>query len=925
MAKGPERLSIVFASRRVPSVPVAKLRSLGELAEIGIADLRFSDIEMEQLFRETYGRPLEPDVLVELAKRTEGWAASLTLVQAALRERTPAETRAFVRGLSGARDELHDYLAEEVVGDLPTIQQQFLMRTSILQRVTPELAQVASGLSAVEVQSMIGDAERLGMLGRRANRRASEQRYHPLVREFLEERLTRDVGGTGVDALHVAVAAWAESSDWRTAAHHYASATRWLDLLRVLELHLERIVASGAFSAAADFVRMFPEAPRSAAIEVIASRQASVEGDIARVVEHALRATEIDPGNDAAKANLITGLLTSGRFADALTMTENFMASAKSDLLRQVAAATSALIRASVDMDLVLAEQAFTALAERSRREGLAHYEGVSLLNAGLTLRSQGAMDRALANASMAIDCLANSSSGSEWASACFLKASLIGYSGEMDTARALFVEAGRTLRHGARAEFLGEFADFETQVGDAQAAQRLIAEVDLTVTHSMAQALHLVRVGLAIRAGDLGGALTVLENLRPDSPSNYSGHVSRVRATAAVVATLQRSPEAANVAREALAFADRQNAGLWREVASICLAGTLDQLDGAVLGLPARLQFVLSIVTELLVMNLEKLSEASLDRVAEEAIRRPSRWLPALRVEISRAARPQVPAVARLLARVGSHEVVALLNSAAKDRRLSGTERHLGKVLARRLAPQVVIEDLARLSITVGTELVGGHEVRRKVLALLCFLASRPRFSATREEVMDAMWPDIEPSAAINSLNQSVYFLRRIFEPEYSEDTSAGYVHQDSDLIWLDSDLVDSRSQMCARLVARFERDPGPTIARQLSGNYAAKFALDFSYEEWSSDYREWLHVSYLRVIDRQVRSHVDARRLEEAIQLARRAVEVDPGNEDLALALLRLLRSSGAHSAAAEQYAYYSDLLKRELGLEAPPIESL
>src|SRR5215212_4525267 len=153
VVRGPERLSIVFASRRPPAIPVSKLRSLGELAELGIADLRFSDVEMEQLFRDTYGRPLEPDVLTELAKRTEGWAASLTLVQAALRARTPAETRSFVRSLSGARDELHDYLAEEVVGDLPVIHQQFLMRTSILQIVTPELVQVATGLGAVEVQS----------------------------------------------------------------------------------------------------------------------------------------------------------------------------------------------------------------------------------------------------------------------------------------------------------------------------------------------------------------------------------------------------------------------------------------------------------------------------------------------------------------------------------------------------------------------------------------------------------------------------------------------------------------------------------------------------------------------------------------------------------------------------------------------------
>ncbi|HET9522551.1 MAG TPA: hypothetical protein VFO73_15995, partial [Candidatus Limnocylindrales bacterium] len=133
--RAPERLTLVFASRRTPPVPVARLRALGEMAELLTTDLRFSDAETAALFNETYGRPLEPDVLADLSKRTEGWAASLYLVQAALRDRSGAETRAFIRRLSGAHSEIYDYLAEEVVGDLSEEHQQFLMRTSILQVV----------------------------------------------------------------------------------------------------------------------------------------------------------------------------------------------------------------------------------------------------------------------------------------------------------------------------------------------------------------------------------------------------------------------------------------------------------------------------------------------------------------------------------------------------------------------------------------------------------------------------------------------------------------------------------------------------------------------------------------------------------------------------------------------------------------------
>src|SRR3712207_8372821 len=60
-ARAADRVSFVIASRRTPSLPVARLRAQGELAVLTTDDLRFSESETDQLFRESYGRPLEPD------------------------------------------------------------------------------------------------------------------------------------------------------------------------------------------------------------------------------------------------------------------------------------------------------------------------------------------------------------------------------------------------------------------------------------------------------------------------------------------------------------------------------------------------------------------------------------------------------------------------------------------------------------------------------------------------------------------------------------------------------------------------------------------------------------------------------------------------------------------------------------------------
>ena len=925
VARGPERLTVVFASRTAPSIPVAKLRSMGELAELGIADLRFSDSEMEQLFRETYGRPLEPDVLTELAHRTEGWAASLTLVQAALRERTPAETRSFVRGLSGARDELHDYLAEEVVGDLPAMQQQFLMRTSILQRVTPELAQVATGLNATEVQSMVSDAERLGMLGRRANRRASDQRYHPLVREFLEDRLRREIGDAGVDDLHLTIARWAEPCDWRTAAHHYAASQRWPDLQRVLESHLETIVASGAFSLASDYVRQFPESPRSAAVEVVSSRKASVEGDIDRVLGHAQTAAAIEPFNDAVIGNLIMAKMLSGELDGAVEMAESLAASAQSPLMRQVGQAAAIAIKSSIDYDLAAASTIFEDLARRCRADGLDHFEGVSWLNAALCHRVRGLLVDSYACASRAIDCLSSSSSGTELASAIFAKASAVAFGGDLATSRAMYFEIGSGLRHASRAEFLLELADVEVLLGDDREASRLIAELDESVRHSLGSVRAMVEAMIDVRRGDWRGAHERLRAMPANAVNADVGAQSRISAFRAVVLTLLDADGASEAARAAIASTERQHAGLWREVASLAFAVTSHQLDSAVIALPLKLQCVLSFVAELVALNLDSLDEPALNLVRDEARLRPERWRGSLRANAIDVRSRSRMAAARLLDEIGAAEDIALLRAIGREQRQVGRDRHLGRALARHLAPHVVVEDLGRITVRVGDEVISGSAIRRKVLALLCYLLTRSQFSATREEVMEAMWPDMDPSSAINSLNQSVYFLRRVFEPEYSEETSAGYVHQDSDVLWLDDELIESRSSRCVFLLAEWERSRSPMSARRLSEEYSGKFALDFSYEDWSVDFREWLHVAYLRSIETQIKADIDAGDFDSGVWMTRRALEIDPRHDDLELSLLRLLRSAGAHSAAAEQYARYSNVLRNDLGVEPPSLDSL
>jgi DNA-binding SARP family transcriptional activator len=491
--------------------------------------------------------------------------------------------------------------------------------------------------------------------------------------------------------------------------------------------------------------------------------------------------------------------------------------------------------------------------------------------------------------------------------------------------ARERFASAVSDAIGDTRAEVLSEYAEIEVLVGDRDRAVLLLEGRDRGIRNSSSELVEVVDSVAMLRAGLPDAAFALVMSIPLNRPSLNPGYQSRVRATRALVASLCGRPEARTLGSEAVQFAEQQGARTWRALAEISLACASGTCNPAIEALPEGLDYVASFAAELIVRQLGELDAQPLERIRAVAERSPERWRPALRAEIASGRAANRLPCARLLDVIGEKADVPTLRQIGREPRLFGQDRALGRGLARRLAPVVTIKDLGRVSVEIGPLAISGGEIRRKVLSLLCFLLTRPRWEATREEVIEAMWPEMNPSSAANSLNQSVYFLRRVFEGEYSDDTTAGYVHQDSDLLWLDRDLVRAASAHCAALVAEFGRSQDPRSAVALSEQYRGRFALDFAYEEWATDYREWLHVAYLHVVESQIRSDLDEGEYQRGIRLARSALEIEPRNEELELSLLRLLRRSGAHSAAAEQYSRYAAVLRSDLGVDPPAFDAV
>jgi DNA-binding SARP family transcriptional activator len=360
---------------------------------------------------------------------------------------------------------------------------------------------------------------------------------------------------------------------------------------------------------------------------------------------------------------------------------------------------------------------------------------------------------------------------------------------------------------------------------------------------------------------------------------------------------------------------ADRQQSRLQMLLVGLLRAERGSEADAAIGQLLPEEGHVMSMLAEECCRMLPRLREEGRARIAQEARLRPERWSSALRLVFASDA-----IAAGLLAEIGGMDDASAVRAAAADHKWL---RPYAAALTRRLAPKVLIRDLGAVHVMIGEAGVE-RNLRRKVLGLLCYLSSRPGMAATREEALEAIWPDLGPDTAGNSLHQTIYFLRRVFEPGYKEGVSAGYLAFDGEVVSLDPELVDSLSRQCWRILGRL-RAGDPDSIRLLVHTYRAAYALDFAYEEWAVGYRDNLHAAVLAGVEMEVRSAVSRGDTDRAIELAQAVLAVDPAADAIEFELLRAYKLGGRPAAAAEQYAHYASYLRRELGTEPPSFDEI
>jgi LuxR family maltose regulon positive regulatory protein len=250
----PSSARMVLSSRRDPPIRLHRLRLADEVAEIRAGDLRFSERETRELLAAS-GIGLSDAGAAALYRRTEGWAAGLRLAVISL-SRHPEPER-FVAEFSGGDRAVGEYLLAEMLERQPSEVQGMLLRTSLVDRVNGELADLLAGRSGAE--QMLLELEDANAFVLSLDPERTWFRYHQLLADFLRLELRRRLADEIPD-LHRKAARWfADHGEVVEAVRHMHAAGDWHDAARLVADHSFRWVLDGQAGTISAVLRSFPK------------------------------------------------------------------------------------------------------------------------------------------------------------------------------------------------------------------------------------------------------------------------------------------------------------------------------------------------------------------------------------------------------------------------------------------------------------------------------------------------------------------------------------------------------------------------------------------------------------------------------------------------------------------------------------------
>lgn len=216
----PPQMHLVLTTREDPRVPLARLRVRGQLTELRATDLRFTPDEAAEFLSQAMGLSLSMEDVNTLEQRTEGWIAGLQL--AGISMQGLQDKHEFIRSFAGSHHFVLDYLVEEVLTHQPNHIQDFLLKTSILDRMCGSLCAAVLQDDEHTMQANLENIQNANLFLVPLDNERRWYRYHHLFGELLRKRLGL-FSNEQIDNLHIRASSWYEAHEFEVEAFQHAA------------------------------------------------------------------------------------------------------------------------------------------------------------------------------------------------------------------------------------------------------------------------------------------------------------------------------------------------------------------------------------------------------------------------------------------------------------------------------------------------------------------------------------------------------------------------------------------------------------------------------------------------------------------------------------------------------------------------------
>jgi LuxR family transcriptional regulator, maltose regulon positive regulatory protein len=252
----PPQLHLVLSTREDPPLPLARLRGRDALLELRAADLQFTHAETTTFFVERMGLPLSAEESALLHARTEGWITGLQLAALSLQGRD--DPSGFIATFSGSHHYVADYLLDEVLSRQSQDVQDFLVQTSILDRLSGPLCDAVRAQH--DSQAQLDALEQANLFVVPLDEERRWYRYHHLFAQVLQHRL-QHTAPTLIPQLHRRASRWYEQQGFYTeAVSHALAAPAFEEAARLIEQYIETFLTGSQLQTLLAWLHALPEA-----------------------------------------------------------------------------------------------------------------------------------------------------------------------------------------------------------------------------------------------------------------------------------------------------------------------------------------------------------------------------------------------------------------------------------------------------------------------------------------------------------------------------------------------------------------------------------------------------------------------------------------------------------------------------------------